>query len=139
VASAQYLIVGLFAVVVVIVTALQLRGRKVALQAYWHRGAGDQDWKEAFPSAGTDEVQRFLFLFVDAFAFSRNRASKFLPSDRVYAVYRALYPNKGLPDALEVETFARGLKERYGVALSEIWNNELTLGQIFNRCRVPAA
>jgi propanediol dehydratase small subunit len=137
--SAQYLLLALIAVVAVIFTAWQLRGGKAALQAYWHRSTGDQAWKDAFPSVGSDETQRFLFLFVDAFAFSRTRASKFLPSDRVYAIYRALYPSKESPDALEVETFARVLKEHYGVAIGEMWSDSLTLGQIFSSCRVPAA
>lgn len=137
--SAQLLIIATLALVGGIFTAYQLRGRKAALGAYWKRGGGNRAWSEAFPSAGTQEIERFVFLFADAFAFPRDRAAKFVPSDRVYAIYRALYPSKGLPDALELETFARGLKERYGVALGEVWTDELTLGQIFARCRVPAA
>ena len=137
--SAQYLVVALAALLGIVFTGVHLRGRKAALQGYWNRTASDQAWKQAFPVVGTGEVQRFLFLFVDAFAFSRNRALQFLPSDRVHAIYRALYPSKELPDALELETFARAVVETYGVTLSEMWSDELTLGQIFSRCRVPAA
>ena len=137
--SAQFLIVASFVVVAVLFTAYQLRGRKAALGAYWHRGVGNRAWSEAFPSTRTEEIERFVSLFADAFAFPHDQAAKFLPSDSVFAIYRALYPSKELPDALELETFARSLKQTYGLPLAEVWSNELTLGQIFNRCRVPAA
>ena len=137
--SAQFLMIAILAFVVLVVTAYQLRGRKSALGAYRNRGGSDRAWSEAFPSTRTEEIERFMSLFAGAFAFSRGQASKFLPSDRVFAIYRALYPSKDLPDALELETFARGLKETYGVALGEVWSSELTLGEIFNRCCVRAA
>jgi propanediol dehydratase small subunit len=72
-------------------------------------------------------------MFVDAFAFPKRRALQFAPTDRVLTIYRALYPLKGFPDALELETFALRLEERYALDLRKIWREELTLGEIFSR------
>lgn len=48
-------------------------------------------------------------------------------------VYHALYPIKGYPDALELETFDLQLQDVYGVDLSEWWQPDLTLGDVFGR------
>ena len=136
--SAQYIIVALL-VVAAAFAVVPLSRRRAALKAYWQRRCSGRAWKSSFPSAPKQQIRSFLYLFVDAFAFPRHRALQFLPSDRVLSVYRALYPSKGLPDALEVETLAAQLQKTYGVSLSAIWSEELTLGQIFDRCRVPAA
>ena len=90
-------------------------------------------WKRTFPHASKGEIREFLYTFVDAFAFPRTKALQFAPTDQVLAVYRALYPLKGFPDALELETFATQLERRYSLSLREIWREELTLGEVFSR------
>lgn len=138
--AAQDLLIVVIALVAAGVwAASNLRGRAAELRAYWARSCSGRAWKRAFPGASKGEIRAFLHLFVDAFAFPRNRALQFLPSDRVLAVYRALYPSSELPDALEVETLAKELGRTYRVSLGELWSEELTLGQLFDRCRVPAA
>ncbi len=57
---------------------------------------------------------------------------QFLPSDRVFDVYQAIYPSKYLPDALELETLAKELDRMYRISLEELWSEELTLGQLFD-------
>jgi hypothetical protein len=138
-AAQDLLIVAVAVVAAGVWAASNLRGRGAALREYWARSCSGRAWKRAFPGASKGEIRAFLHLFVDAFAFPRNRALQFLPSDRVLAVYRALYPSSELPDALEVETLAKQLSRTYRVSLGELWGEELTLGQLFNRCRVPAA
>jgi hypothetical protein len=90
-------------------------------------------WKRTFPQASKGEIRQFLYMFVDAFAFPKRRALQFAPTDRVLAVYRGLYPLKGLPDALELETLALRLEGRYALDLRKIWRDDLTLGEIFSR------
>jgi hypothetical protein len=77
------------------------------------------------------EIREFLSLFVQAFAFKDTERLKFKPTDEVLGIYRALYPQKWMPDALEVETLAKDLGKRYGINLGELWRDSITLGEIF--------
>ena len=54
----------------------------------------------------------------------------FNPDDKLADVYRAINANR-VADALEYEHFARFIKDQYGIDLESIWNDQLTLGQIF--------
>jgi hypothetical protein len=40
-----------------------------------------------------------------------------------------------MPDALELETFAAKLERQYGLPLTGIWRDTLTLGEIFEATR----
>jgi propanediol dehydratase small subunit len=84
------------------------------IRVYWERSCTGQAWKRSFPHASKQEIRKFLHLFVDAFAFQKSRALYFAPADRVLAIYRALYPVKGWPDALEL---ACTIHERSEVAV----------------------
>jgi propanediol dehydratase small subunit len=64
---------------------------------------------------------------------------KFAPSDRILSIYEALYPIKGFPDALEVETLARELEKANGIKLATIWNETVTLGDAFAAARPDEA
>jgi propanediol dehydratase small subunit len=88
-------------------------------------------WRRAFPKAPKDDIRAFLSLFVEAFAFHASHRLKFNPKDTILSVYRALYPHKWLPDALEVETLAASVEKLYGVKLGEVWSETLTLGELF--------
>ena len=70
-------------------------------------------------------------MFVEAFAFHESQRLKFNPKDSILCVYRALYPHKWLPDALELETLAMSVEEKYGVRFTEVWKESLTLGELF--------
>jgi hypothetical protein len=108
---------------------------KAKIQLYWQRRCTGRAWRRSFPAASKGEIRAFLRLFVDAFAFSPNRMLQFAPEDKVLAVYRALYPVKDWPDALEVETLADRLYRTYGIELAGIWSDQLTLGEIFRQTR----
>lgn len=109
------------------------------IREYWKRSCTGRAWKQTFPQALKDEIREFLYTFVNAFAFPRNRALQFAPADRVIAVYRDLYPIKGWPDALELETFALRLEQHYALELPKLWRDNLTLGEIFSRINSPRA
>jgi hypothetical protein len=53
-------------------------------------------------------------------------------------IYRALYPDKGMPDALELETLASRLQQRYGIDAAKFWRDDLTLGEIYEQTRRAA-
>jgi len=68
---------------------------------------------------------------VGSFGFPRKRALQFAPNDRLLDIYRALYPLKNMPDALELETFAKRVEATYDLDLVRIWREDITLGEVF--------
>jgi propanediol dehydratase small subunit len=128
-------VVGLSVVAMTIVSILYPR----TIQEYWRRSCMGRAWKRTFPEASKDDIRRFLYVFVDAFAFPKRRALQFAPTDRVLAIYNGIYPLEGWPDALELETFALRLEGRYALDLRKIWREELTLGEIFLRVNSRSA
>lgn len=98
---------------------------------YRARQCQGTQWHNAFPQAAKDDIRAFLLLFTSAFAFQDSEKLQFSPNDRVWVIYRDLYPNRCLPDALELETLTRDLDTRHGIVLSEIWSEDLTLGDVF--------
>ena len=122
-------VVGSIAAVVIIMSVTH----PTTIRTYWDRSCTGRAWKQAFPGASKAEIRNFLHLFVDAFAFPRKRSLQFAPADQLLSVYRALYPIKGWPDALELEDLARRLEQTYGVDLRSIWRDDLTMGGIFEK------
>lgn len=100
-------------------------------QPFHRRNCQGKGWRRAFPTASKHTIREFLTLFVDAFAFSNNERLKLSPDDSIFQIYRALYPIKGFPDALELETLAKDLEIKYGLKLESIWHEKLTLGELF--------
>lgn len=103
------------------------------IRVYWERSCTGRAWKRSFPHASKHEIRKFLHLFVEAFAFQKTRVLYFAPADRVLAIYRALYPVKGWPDALELENFALRLEKAYDADLRGMWHDNLTLGGVFSK------
>jgi hypothetical protein len=96
-------------------------------------------WKRTFPDASAREIRQFLHLFTSAFGFKAQRALVFAPTDRILDIYRAANPLRGMPDALELETFARDLDKRFGFDLYSAWRENLTLGEVFKLTRKAGA
>jgi propanediol dehydratase small subunit len=111
------------------------RESKRRLQRYWDRVCTGAKWRRRFPNIPKEEIRRFLEAFIDGFAFKSNQRLKFAPDDKVMDIYRALYPTKDWPDALELETFANNLHRTYGFDLSQVHDENATLGQIFEMIR----
>ncbi len=132
-----FLLALVVAIVVTVVVASVLHPRTI--KEYWQRSCTGRAWKRTFPHASKVEIRRFLHTFVEAFAFPKRKALQFAPTDRVLAIYQALYPLKGFPDALELETFALRLEGRYSLDLRKIWREDLTLAEIFSCTTRPVA
>jgi hypothetical protein len=96
------------------------------LQPYWDRACTGFQWRRRFPDTPKSDIRRFLELFVDAFAFRQSRRLCFSPDDKVMDVYRTLYPDRFMADALELETLASLLRERYGIDAAAFWREEYT-------------
>ncbi len=88
-------------------------------------------WRNAFPEASSQDIRDFLKIFVGAFPFQPSSRLNFSPDGSLLAIYRALYPSRWAPDALELETFSQQVERRYGLRFRDDWQEELTLGQLF--------
>ena len=131
----QYVLLLIVIVGVAVAIAIMEARHPRTIGTYWQRSCAGLSWKRTFPDASKHQVREFLFEFVDSFAFARSRALVFSTTDRLQDIYRALYPIKGWPDALELESFAIRLQERYNIDLGSIWRDNLTLGELFARTR----
>ena len=103
--------------------------------AYNLRTCQGKDWRRAFPGVPKAQIREFLVLVVEAFAIQDKEKLKLNPDDKILAIYRTLYPNQWLPDALELETLAKDINTKYGLSFVSIWNEDLTLGQLFRKIK----
>lgn len=101
------------------------------------RSCQGKSWRRAFPSASKLEIREFLLVFVRAFALRDGEKLMLRPDDEILAIYRAQYPRRWTPDALELETLAEDIEKRYGLELRRIWNERLSLGQLFAHAQQP--
>lgn len=105
--------------------------RRKALKIYWGRRCTGKLWRSRFPEADTEDIRRFLQVFVDGFAFRERWRLKFSPDDDIMDIYRALNPERGWPDAMELETLTEMLQQEYGIDLAKLWREGMTLGSVF--------
>jgi len=124
----------LVAVVAAVAWAVVFGGRLPGSMS--ERSCQGKEWRHTFPEVTKAEIREFLSMFVSAFAFRETEKLKLSPSDTVLGIYRALYPSKEWPDALEVETLAYALRKKYAIELAALWNNELTLGRLFSHTQM---
>ncbi|MDR0251051.1 MAG: hypothetical protein LBI35_07085 [Burkholderiales bacterium] len=112
-----------------------------APKPYRLRSCQGWNWHRSFPNVPVKEIRWFLSLFTGAFGFRDKEKLKFNPNDKLLDIYCAIYPIKGMPDALEFETLERDLKRKYGIDLRGVWNEELTLtlGPLFSHARNKGA
>ncbi|WP_206207984.1 hypothetical protein [Ahniella affigens] len=98
---------------------------------YRERSCQGRGWRKAFPLATKQQVREFLSVFVSAFAFDECERLKLSPADQVLNIYRAQYPSRLQPDAMELETLALDFERHYRQRLEMLWNDDLTLGDLF--------
>lgn len=127
------------AVLACLLTLLVESQRRRALQRFWDRRCMGIRWRRRFPDSPKTELREFLTIFVDAFCFDLKRRTCFSPNDRVMDVYRAEYPAGGLPDCMELEKLGVSLKKRYGVDLTTVWREDITLGELYELTESHAA
>ena len=131
------MIIILFLIFAFLALLISLKYGTSLPRPYRSRHCEGRGWREAFPAASKREIRSFLLLFVSAFAFKDVDKLKFGPNDKVWEIYRALYPSRWIPDALELETLANDLRKLHGLELHSIWSEELTLGELFSCIRPP--
>jgi hypothetical protein len=78
--------------------------------AYRQRRCMGREWRSRYPNVSKQDIRQFLWLFASAFAIRRKNALLFGPDDELMAIYRARYPSREVPDALELETLARDIE-----------------------------
>jgi hypothetical protein len=122
--------VVILSLIAAIVLWLVLFGSRLP-KPYNIRTCQGRSWRNAFPSSSKQDIREFLSVFVDAFAFSQKERLKLTPEDQILQIYRAVYPNKWAPDALELEIFAKNIEAEYGFSLERVWHEKLTLGELF--------
>jgi hypothetical protein len=93
-------------------------------------------WRRRFPGSPKSDIREFLELFCDAFGFSRASRRHFSPDDRVVEVYRALYPDRFMADALELETLESRLWQRYGVEMRGFWREDITFADVYSHTKM---
>ena len=104
------------------------KGRDV----YAGRSCQGTQWRTQFPDASKDDIRSFLRFFSSAFAIRNKHVLLVSPQDELQAIYRARYPSRVVPDALEFETLAKDLHKWYGVSLERLWHDNLTVGELFS-------
>jgi len=110
--------------------------RRKRLAPLLGRACAGRHWRETFPAASKADIREFLQIFVDSFALRRKHSLAFQPHDRIIDVYHALNPPElCVADALELETLAKMVQDRYGLDLGRIWRVDLTLGELFTKVR----
>ncbi len=109
--------------------------RRAALKIYWARSCAGRAWREMFPDAPKDDIREFLYFVVDEFGFKRGQALKLAPNDTLLGLYRACYPDKSAPDAMELEFLHRTLSARYGGTRFAAVSDDATFGELFRLAR----
>ena len=131
----KLLFIGFIVIVLIlIILPAELKSRRL-LKRFWSRSCTGRQWKRRFPDASNDSIREFLELFVDAFAFGREKRLKFGPEDNIIDVYKSIYTSSWQADVLELEFLACHLEERYGFDIISIHDFDITLGQIFEMTR----
>lgn len=90
-----------------------------------------KQWLKTFPNSSKAEIRNFLNLFAESFLFNTKDQLKFEPNDKIYEIYRTMYPSEQTPDAMELETFATLLYKQYNFKIESMWSENITLGEVF--------
>ena len=89
-------------------------------------------WRRRFGAEAYSVCELVLSELCDAFLFDQDSRHRFLPDDRLAAIYEACHPRRKFwvwGDSMELETLAQNLKKRFGIELSKE-HSEITLGDI---------
>jgi hypothetical protein len=90
-------------------------------------------WRKEFPDSPKEDIRQFLWFFASAFAIPRRQALWLKPDDELMAIYRARYPRRDMPDALEFEVLSKDLQKDHQLSLEDVWHDRLTLGELFTK------
>lgn len=130
----QIIVIVSFAAAIFVLASINTRR---TMRRYLERACTGSKWRRRFPEASKSEIREFLDIFVDAFGFRQSWRLCFTPEDRVMDVYRTLYPLRGTPDSLELESMMEDLQKRYRVDILVLWREDITLADLFTQTRRP--
>lgn len=110
------------------------------LQQYRQRPAMRIRWEACYSPTEMVIVQRLLHLFCESFGFwehDENEKFKFLPEDKPFEIYRAIYPPKTLfqTDCMEIEALIIGLEKDFKISTAEdflIHHLDVTLQELID-------
>lgn len=103
------------------------------MRRYLDRACAGFWWRRRFPQASKSEIREFLDIIVAAFGFRQSGGLYFAPDDLVMDVYRTVYPIRGTPDGMELESLGLSMEKRYGMDFLALWREDITLGEIYER------
>jgi hypothetical protein len=132
----QIIAIAFFAAVIFVLADMNTRRM---MRRFVDRGCAGFRWRRRFPDASKSEIREFLDIFIEAFGFKQSWRLCFTPEDRVLDVYRALYPVRGTPDGMEMESLVLDLQKRYHVDIVSSWREDITLADLFTQTRRPVA
>lgn len=88
-----------------------MKNRKLP-EPFFSRLPDAQRWRDCFDD-DFGVADRVLCIFCNAFMFDEEERYKFEPDDTVFAVYRAVYPSRWTPDALEHPILIDALEKEF--------------------------
>jgi hypothetical protein len=117
---------------IAVAVAIALVFVKKGKDLYIDRACQGALWRRKFPEASKNDIRHFLRFFASCFAVRKKHMLLLSPADTLLEIYRARYPSRADPDALEFETLSKELQRKYGLSLEKIWRDALTLGELFS-------
>lgn len=102
----QYVLLPGLALAATLFAASTERRSRLVLRKYRERKCTGLLWLRRFPNAPAASIRQFLELVAGAFHLSGDHL-KLAPDDRIIDIYRAIYPDRYMPDACELETLSR--------------------------------
>lgn len=117
---------------IVVAVAIAVIFVKKGKDLYVDRACQGLLWRRQFPQASKDDIRHFLRFFASCFAVQKKDMLRLSPDDALLAIYRARYPSRYDPDALEFETLSKDLERKYDLSFESIWRDDLTLGELFS-------
>jgi hypothetical protein len=85
---------------------------------YSQRISDEGIWRATYQS-DFDTVEKTLKVFCSAFLLPFDERFKLTPDDRIYDIYKALYPNKWTPDTLEYEFLIKGMEKEFNFCFND--------------------
>jgi len=94
-------------------------------------------WEALYPGLDHAPVVAALERIREAFLLRREDTFRLRPTDQLIDIYRAAYPRRDIPDALEFENLWKTLKKHHGLSEVELDGlTEMNVGDVVSLCWV---
>ena len=104
------------------VAAYVFWGWRPSRQYVLGRAADEGRWTDLYSGEELGEAKEALNAITSAFLLRTEDAARLRPDDRLMDIYRAAYPVRDTPDALEFETLWKRMKAELAVSEAELSN-----------------